>query len=414
MMKLTTALTKLSIFGLFFSIILGTDLGYRSIQLLTIAAPTNNPLTTPQSDPLLPQTSIKRPLSPLEIKRIQTEITKLNQQAQVKLEEGDKTEAFRLWYRELKLQRAIGKLAEIEALGRIGAIAWSNNLSLDLQNISERLVILQQEIVEAKENNLQLLNSLGQSYQQVRDIDRAIAVYQQLLTKSQKDLNKQQNILETLGKLYLAKFDYQQAADIYNQLLNLLANNNLDQSQALTTSKKQNYLEQLATIYDFYNQPNQAIFVKERLAEHYLKNQAQLEQLAKLKISLAQDYQSLKKLELASQNYQEAASLALSLQQFALASEALQKLGELYQNANQSEQALATYQHLIKIEQQAYNSYGLINTYDRLGQIYWQSRNYTQALNAFQKGLNLAKSLNYQVDYFNNKIKQVEQQINQQ
>ncbi|BAU67296.1 Tetratricopeptide domain protein [Stanieria sp. NIES-3757] len=412
-MKFTIALTKLSIFGLFFSIMLWADLGSQSIQLLVIAAPTTNPLTTPQSDPLFPQTSIKRPLSPLEIKRIQTEIIKLDRQAQAQLEEGKKTEAFRLWYRELKLQRAIGKLAEIEALGRIGAIAWSNNLSSDLQNISERLVILQQEIFEAKENNLQLLNSLGNAYQQIRDIDKAIVVYQQLLTKSQNDLNNQQNILETLGQLYLAKFDYQQAANIYNKLLNLLANNNLNQSQSLITAKKQDYLEQLATIYDFYTQPNQAILVKEQLAEHYLKNQAQLEQLAKLKISLAQDYQSLNKLKLASQNYQEAASLALSLQQFALASEALQKLGELYQNANQSEQALAIYQQLIKIEQQAYNSYGLINTYDRLGQIYWQSRNYTQALTAFQKGLDLAKALNYQVDYFNNKIKQVEQQINQ-
>ncbi|GAB4240494.1 MAG: tetratricopeptide repeat protein [Stanieria sp.] len=388
-------------------------MGYQSIQLLAIATPTTNPLTTPQSDPLLPQASIQRPLSPLEIKRIQTEITQLNQQAQVKLEEGDKTEAFRLWYRELKLQRVIGKLAEIEALGRIGNIAWSNNLSSDLQNISERLVMLQQEIVETKENNLQLLNSLGQSYQQIRDIDKVIAVYQQLLTKSQNDLNNQQNILEILGKLYLAKFDYQQAADTYEKLLNLLATNNLEQSQAVITSKKQDYLEKLATIYDFSAKPNQAILVKEQLAEYYLKNQSQLEKLAKLKVSLAQDYQSLNKLKLASQHYQEAASLALSLQQFALASEALQKLGQLYQNANQSEQALATYQQLIKIEQQAYNSYGLINTYDRLGQIYWQSHNYTQALTAFDKGLELAKSLNYQVDYFNNQIKKVQQKINQ-
>jgi tetratricopeptide (TPR) repeat protein len=412
-MKFTTTLTKLSIFWLFCSIILWADLGYQSIQLLVIAAPTTNPLTTPQSDPLFPQTSIQRPLSPLEIKRIQKEITQLNQQAQTQLEEGKETEAFRLWYRELKLQRAIGKLSEIKALGRIGAIAWSNNLASDLQNISERLVMLQQEIVEAKANNLELLNSLGKAFQQVRDIDQAIAVYQQLLTKSSNNLNNQQSILETLGKLYLAKFDYQQAAAIYNKLLKLLTSNKIELSQATITTKKQDYLEQLATIYNFYTQPNQAILVKEQLAEYYLKNKSQLEKLAKLKVSLAQDYQSLNKLKLASKKYQEAASLALSLQQLALASEALQKLGELYYNANQSEQALVTYQQLIKIEQQAYNSYGLINTYDRLGQIYWQSKNYSQALIAFQKGLDLAKSLNYQVDYFNNQIKKVQQKINQ-
>jgi tetratricopeptide (TPR) repeat protein len=412
-LKFPPILTKLSIFLTFSGIILLVNSGKQTTESLVLAAvPDANPLTTTPSDPLLPEISVKRPLTSLERKRIETEIAKLDRQAQNQLESGNEREAFSLWYRELRLQRAMGRLAEIDALGRVGEIAWSNNLAQDLRNISERLVNIEQEVINSEEINLKLLKSLGKAYQQVRELDRAIVIYQQLLTESQNDLINQQNILEALGKLYLAKFDYQQAADIYERLLTLLAsnNNNIVKSQAVTKAKKQIYLEELARIYNFSSQPSQAITIKEQLAQQYLDHHL-FEQLTRLKVSLAQDYQNLNKLALASQNYQEAVSLALSLQQFSLASEALQKLGQLYYSTNQLEQALATYQQLIQVEQQSYNFYGLMNTYDRIGNIYYQTNNYSKALAAFQQGLKLANSLNYRVDYFTNQIQKVEHNI---
>jgi tetratricopeptide (TPR) repeat protein len=53
-----------------------------------------------------------------------------------------------------------------------------------------------------------------------------------------------------------------------------------------------------------------------------------------------------------------------------------------------------------------------METYDRLGEIYKIQKNYPQALNAFQKGLELAKAISYKEEYFSNKIVQVNQQIN--
>ncbi len=64
---------------------------------------------------------------------------------------------------------------------------------------------------------------MAKAYQQVRYLDKAINIYQQLLVNSKKadDLIAEQKNLEILGELYLARFDYQESADIYQELLDL-------------------------------------------------------------------------------------------------------------------------------------------------------------------------------------------------
>jgi tetratricopeptide (TPR) repeat protein len=325
----------------------------------------------------------------------------IDTQAKVEFAAGNQEEAFKLWYRELRLQRALSRKEEITALARVGAIAWENNLSQHLRFITQRLVTIEEEATAKESLTPQLLDSLATAYEQVRDVDKAIAIYQKILTNTRKqdDIETEKLTLETLGKLYLAKFDYVQAAKIYEELLSLVP-----------TEVETAYLHQLAEIYDRLSQPAKALGIKEQLAQKYLNNQ-QLEELAVLKISLAENYQATQQLEKASQNYQEAYALAKSLQQLALTGDSLEKLAKLYSDRHQSDRALQTYQELLKVQQKSYNFYGLMNTYDRIANVYWQQNNYTQALTAFEQGLTIAESLNYRVDYFTGQINKINQQM---
>jgi tetratricopeptide (TPR) repeat protein len=132
-----------------------------------------------------------------------------------------------------------------------------------------------------------------------------------------------------------------------------------------------------------------------------------------LKIAIATDYEALNQPDPASQNYQDAYKLAWALRQWAYASEALQKLAALYHSHNQSNSALQVYDVLIKTQQQSYNFYGLMNTYDKMGQIYLEQKKYSQALDVFQRGMQLAKSLRYQENYFAEQLERVSKQSSQ-
>ena len=410
--------TKLTI--ILFFLYLGY-FGLNSIQFIVLAQTEKfNPLESTESDPLLPPKEIDRPLTSLEKKRIRKTTIILHNQAQSELAAGNKDKAFSFWYRELRLQRALGTIEEITALGRVGEIAWQQNFSQELNIISDRLLAIQQKIAIENTINIQLLDKLVQAYQQVRDLDRAVVIYQQILQNIRQEDNPQeeQKILEILGKLYLDRFDYTQAANTYEELLKLVQTqqpkNSLNVDNSVSKSKinsnylkEKFYLNRLVEIYNKLSQPDKAIEIKERLLKKYLDEQ-KTEQLAALNISLATDYQTLKQPEKAQKYYEDAFTLAWSLQQFALAEESLQKLALLYQEYQQLNSALKIYQELIKVEQKAYNYYNLMNTYAQIGQIYEQLNNDLQALNAYIKGLELATSLNYRVDYFQQKIEQLE------
>lgn len=373
-----------------------------------------NPLESRESDPLLPPQEIDRPLTAVEKRLIREKTLILNNQAQLQLAAGNKDKAFALWYRELRLQRALGTTEEIIALGRVGEIAWQQNLSQELNIISDRLLAIQQEINTENTLDIQLLDNLGKAYQQVRSLDRAVIIYQKILDNN---LQEEQKTLEILGKLHLARFDYTQAANTYEKLLkyvqtqqqknSLDVNTNASQSQIESNFLREEfYLTKLVEIYARLSQPAKEIEIKQQLLKKYLTDQ-KTEQLAALNISLATNYQTLKQPEKAQKYYEDAFTLAWSLQQFALAEESLQKLALLYQEYQQPTSALKIYQELIKVEQKAYDYLNLMNTYAQIGQIHEQLNNYQQALTAYQKGLELATSLNYRVDYFQNKIQQL-------
>ena len=363
------------------------------------------PLAIPQNDPLLPPEDVERELSPLEKKRIRAEINTLEIDASTQLELGKSDSAFALWFRQLRLYRAINLATEIAALGRVGEIAWQNNYGAELKVITERLNEIYQEAQANDSLDPDLLKNLGASYQQTRNLDTAIAVYGDLLQLSRTEANLQpeQTYLATLGELYLDKFDYSQAAIIYQDLLSLA------QAEADPILIEQ-YLLKLSKIYDYTQQLEQAISTKTQLINYY-QDTANESSIVKLKIAVGNDYLALDQTDLAIKSYREAIAIGQSTGQIASTSEALQKLSKLYQQQEEYNSAIAAYQQLLNIELQAYNSYGVMNSYDSLGQLYLKLEDYDRALIAFSQGLEVAQSLDYQISYFANLIDQVRQKI---
>lgn len=364
-----------------------------------------NPLEITTPDPLLPRLKVDRPLNPLERQNLAAALDELNQQAQAKLKAGNRVRAFEIWNRELRLRRALGSLEEVKALGRVGAIAWSENQGTQLKIITQRLQTIQQQIKAQPSVNLNLLRSLGVAFEQVRVPKSAVEVYEQILVtvRQRQDTTAVEATLKTIAALHLSWFDYTKAAAAYEELL-ALARAKRDRGSSVT------YLQQLAYIYEQAEQNQQAVQIKQQLAELYL-NQEDFTQLPALRLAIALDYESLGQLEEAFRNYQEAYASAWSLQQYYRASDALRKLVSLYRSQGQIKEALQTSEILLEADNRSSNFYGMMNTYDQIGQIYLKLGDYGEASVAFQNGLQLAQQLKYQETYFAQQIKHVNRLI---
>ncbi|WP_026082702.1 tetratricopeptide repeat protein [Mastigocladopsis repens] len=366
-----------------------------------------NPLEITTPDPLLPRSpKDKQPLTPQERQKLEAALDDLNQQAAAKLQAGDKITAFDIWNRELRLRRFLGSLAEVQALSRVGTVAWNQNESQQVQYITQRLQAIQKEAQSQKTTDLQLLQALGLAYLEVRSPKEAVEVYTQVLAavRQRKDSAAEVDTLKTIGELHLGWFDYASAASTYEQL------------RAFASSRGERlneiaYLQQLAYIYEQTKQPEQSLKIRNQLAEVY-QQENNLIQLSTLKQAIGSDYESLARknpslLQEAFKNYQEAYTTAWQLEQYVRAGEALQKLIALYRSQGQVEEALQASQILLQAQERAANLYGLMNAYDQIGQIHLERKDYPQARVAFQKGLEIAQQLNYDELYFNEQIQKL-------
>lgn len=362
-------------------------------------------ITTP--DPLLPRLpQDKQPLTNEERQKLEPALDALNQEAAMKLEAGDQVTAFEIWNRELRLRRFLGLLAEVQALSRVGAIAWKQNDSPEVQYITQRLQAIQKQTQSQKAVDLELWRSLGQAYQNVRSPKLALEAYDPVLlaVRQQKNPTAIVETLNIIGELHLSWFDYLKAAPIYEELLSLA----ISQGDRL---KEITYLQQLAEIYEQTQQSQMSLNILNKLAEIYA-NENNLIEIPELKLAIASNYESLAKknpnlLQEAFKNYQEAYTTAWQLQQYVRAGEALQKLIALYRSQGQIDEALQTSQILVEIQAQAVNFYGTMQAYDQIGQLYLERKEYPQALTAFQKGLELARQLKHEEAYFTGQIEKV-------
>ena len=369
-------------------------------------------ITTP--DPLLPRNpdKDKQPLSVSEQQQLEVELDKLNQQATAKLQAGDEVGAFDIWNRELRLRRYLGAVKEVQALGRVGAVAYQKSNRPEVQYITQRLQAIQKQAQSQKTNDLELLQALGLAYQQVRSPQNAVEVYEQVLAaaRQQQDTAKEVQILQAIGEVHLSWFDYSIAGATYRELLKLATARGDSVNELL-------YLQKLAYIYEQGKQPQQAIEIHNRLTEIY-QRQNNPTQLPALKLAIGSDYESLAKenpnlLQEAFNNYQQAYTIAWQSQQYVRAGEALQKLIALYRSQGQIQEALQASEILVQTQQLASNFYGLMNAYDQIGKMHLERKDYPQALQAFQKGLEVAQQLKYEEDYFSGQIQKLSGQISQ-
>lgn len=365
-----------------------------------------NPLELTTPDPLLPG-GLTRPLSNSERQTLRTALDQLNTAAIAKLRSGDVVGSFEIWNRELRLRRALGFLEEIQALGRVGDLAWRQNLNPQVRVITNRLSAIQAQLQRPQPNQVseraQIFPALGIAYQQVRSPGLALSVYQQVLSeaRTQKDAVAEVRLLNTIGQLHLSWFDYPRAIATYEELLKL-ARSRTDAQNVVAN------LVQLAYTHEQAKQPAQAIPYQQQLVEIYQTNLQQAGLVPALKIRLGNNFAASQQLDAAEKAYQEAFQLAQPLLQLAYASEALRKLGELYRSGQRLDAAVQVYEYLASVQQQAYDTYGVMDAYDQLGQIQIQRNASAEAVKAFQQGLEVAKQLNYRVDYFTQQIQKVQ------
>ncbi|MBN3909790.1 MAG: hypothetical protein HWQ35_25605 [Nostoc sp. NMS1] len=369
-----------------------------------------NPLEITTPDPLLPRLpKDKQPLTLQEQQNLEPALDALNQQAAVKLQAGDRVAAFEIWNRELRLRRFLGSLAEVQALSRVGAIAWKQNDGEEVQYITQRLQAIQKQAQSQKTTaqvNLELWRSLAQAYQNVRSIKLAVEAYDKVLlvVRQQKDTTAVVEMLKTIGELHLTWFDYTKAAPVYEELLSL-ATSQGERVNEVT------YLQRLAYIYEQTQQPQQSLNVLNKLVEIYA-SENNLTEIPELKLAIAANYESLAKkdpnlLLEAFQNYQEAYTTAWQLREYVRAGDALQKLIALYRSQGQIDEALRASQILVQTQTQAANFYGMMQAYDQIGQLYLEHKDFPQALTAFKKGLELAQKLKHEEAYFTGQIEKV-------
>ena len=379
-----------------------------------------NPLESTQPDPLLPNPPTTRTVTGEKREELSQELDKLNVEAAALLAAGETTKAFEIWNRELRLRRYLSKAEELAALSRVAEIAWNNSQKLQVQWITKRLETLRPEIKEQEPPNLELLQALGSAFNTVRAKDSGVEIYQQVISEARKQENvvTLKQALTAVGEIYLNWLDYDNAAIAYEELLEVQQQSNLELSEIETTNflisgnfEQANTLKQLAFIYNQGGKPLQAITAKERLVDFY-EGQQNIAEVPEIKISIAEDYEELGRLNLASQYYQEAYSIAQSIQQFLTASDALENLAALYLSQDEKEAAIEIYKVQLLMDQQFFNVYGMMETYDRMGQVYAQLKAHGLAMSSFQRGLELSRQLGgYRESYFLQKLDKLNRNI---
>lgn len=345
-----------------------------------------SPLIEPITDPLIPEPVVERPLSPLEMGRIERKAEELLLSGQVQWLAQMPELAFEDWFRHLRLLQVLpDRQAEIESLGNIGAIAWENNRVQDARDITARLDVIGETEFAA---DGVLLLPLAEAYQQLRNSDQAIALYRTHVATL--DEPYQAEIWRIIAQLSVDWFDYEQGVEAYENIQNLSALTILDR-------------EQFAKLYEKLGKRTEAIAVQLQLASLY-REDLSITKLANVYLAIAANYAQLGQYQNAILFNESAFTLAWSQKQFAAAEAALNNLAQVYLAKDNLDFAIQVYEQLLIVQNTSYNRFGMMETYDHLGKLYQQKPLYPEALISYQKGLAIAKELNHNISLFTQAI----------
>lgn len=353
-----------------------------------------NPLAAEPRDPLLPETVVDRPLSPLELYDLELALFELDAQAQALLLAGQPDEAFALWMREVQLRRVFGLEAELEALTRIGQQAWNAQRSQEVRLMAVRLKRIW--TMEKATASLERVETIATIAQTLRMRDTSTEIYQQLIEMTATDAAAQQAWEVVLAAHYLQWFQFESAAPLYTQLAAeaKAAGNTLEQTQ---------YLKDLIYSYQESKQYDQALPVQTELLRLY-RSTGQSEFEPPLEIDMARNFRALGANPQAVDYYNLAYVTAQRLELYGHVSMVLRELGDLYAEQGLNNEALTMYNLLVRAEQQAYNQHGILAAYDRLGQLYLKVGDTDNAIVAFRAGVAFSESLKYREAYFRGQV----------
>lgn len=353
-----------------------------------------NPLEADPRDPLLPTTTIDRPLSPLELYSLELELFQLDEQARALLLTEQPNEAFPLWMREVHLRRLFGLDAELEALERIGQHAWNHQRSEEIRLMAVRLERIW--LSEKETATLERVETMATIAQILRMRNTSADIYQQLITMTADDETAQQEWIIVLADHYLQWFDFAKASPIYVELA----------AQAKTEGnilEHTQYLQNLIYSYQEVKDYTQAIPVQTELLQLY-RNTGQSDREPPLEIDMARNFRALSLNSQALEYYNLAYVTSQRLELYGHVSTVLKDVGDLYADQGLTNEALTMYNLLIRAEQQAYNQHGILEAYDRLGKLYLTIEEKDKALVAFRAGLAFSESLKYREAYFRGEV----------
>lgn len=355
-----------------------------------------NPLELTAPDPLLYIPPVDRPMTAFERWRLRRNADGLDTEAQAEYDAGNIDAAFAIWYRSLRLRRALGLAEEIPALGRIGALAWeTGGQKFAIQVIGDRLIDIGNALPAEPERPLQL--SLAEAYEQLRLSERAVVLYEELLPDI--PAAEREFVLLKIGQLHRTRFNYPPAIAAYEELLDLSEARGDFATRTL-------YLRELADLYALADRPEASIATKERLLAQYADDPTAADRIPALLVEIGNGYATLDRADAASAIYQDAYLQAWDLEQFATASEALNRLGALYERFEQGDRAIRAYSALTQVQQRSRDLFGEMQTHDRLGELYLAQNDPTQALAAFERALSIAETLGYEPERFAEKVEQ--------
>jgi tetratricopeptide (TPR) repeat protein len=354
-------------------------------------------------DPLLPTFPIVRPLSPLEKRDLAIALDQLAQEAEDLYDQGETEAAFDLWMREVRLRRILGYEPELEAIQRVGLRVWENSRTPEAQLLTLRLDQIQADVLAQPEPPLTLVIALASSYEVLRAVDEAIALYETLaVAAAQADnIPRRTQLLERVGQLQADWFRFAAAADTYRQLL-VLAD-----SSGAAVGTRIRYLRSAIANYESAEDRATAITYQRRLLRQY-EQLGERTEIPPIQLAIARNYRALDRPDLALPFYKAAYSLALTLDQSLYARDVVADLASIYQALERPEDVLYLYDQQLAVERLSYSGYGIMVVFDQLGQFYETQGDFAAAIAAYREGLILAHHLNHRRAYFATRIRHVQ------